>query len=114
MTSRLQRYLDTLGRIPTDAEAADMARMSRRGFFGATVGLVMAPHLSRNEACFAGCDLASQSDFTVWRTTQHITINEIRRAFQLPPIEGLRVTSFAEALRLTEPGRGDTILFPST
>ena len=43
---RLQRYLDALGRIPTDEEVADALRMSRRGFFGACAGLVAAPYFA--------------------------------------------------------------------
>ena len=38
----IERYLETLGRLPTDEEVADMVSMSRRGFFALSGALLGA------------------------------------------------------------------------
>ena len=42
--TRVQRYLETLGRLPTAEEYEDVLRMSRRGFFGGVAALLTAPY----------------------------------------------------------------------
>ena len=58
MLERAQRYLETLGRIPTAEEYEDVMRMSRRGFFGGVAALVAAPYFGGvAREGFQGCSL---------------------------------------------------------
>ena len=61
MLERTQRYLDTLGRIPTAEEYRDVLRMSRRGFFGATAGILTATYFNFNQGTMGhGCPIGMQ------------------------------------------------------
>ena len=54
-----QRYLNTLGRIPTADEYQDVLRMSRRGFFGSTAAILAAPYFGQGtmgDQCSRGPD----------------------------------------------------------
>jgi hypothetical protein len=42
---RIEKYIETLGRLPTADEYEDMVRMSRRSFFGLGIGLMLAPYV---------------------------------------------------------------------
>ena len=59
MLERTKRYLDTLGRIPTAEEYRDVLRMSRRGFFGATAGILTAAYFNQGTMGH-GCPVGMQ------------------------------------------------------
>ena len=66
---RVQRYLQTLKRVPTDDEAADIVRMSRRSFFGFAAALAAAPYFAPHGQSF------HSGGFLKWNVERYLVGN---------------------------------------